>query len=427
MTKGCVAVSLGILAVVLGCMITKLSTFEGGPHDGLEWMQDRIPHEAVPIWKHPDLSLGNKIFDYLFPLICPLGTMVGCPTSIDKDNMSEATLCMKPFKDFATKAGLMWTASVSGSYDASSKYIEKTIYIPRPIFSDPPLEVTLVRRRSSLVGDTFQLHANAPLVLWLHGGGFTVGTSRDDHMLNFMDRLDDTAMPSLADDLVWASVEYRLAPEHKYPAASDDAILALRHLIQEQNLGQGGIHIAGASAGGLLAMETTLRALKLNIPVHTFLVDSPMVPLANNIANKTHALDSESFRRNTYCRINVPWLHWCYESYAPSANNDITGGSMTPREWVRASKNNPDKFPPLFLITGKADPLQSGGIAFKEVYEDALASRGNTNTTMDKVYHVDLSSTHCSHFMFDAANFRAIVDDWHSEMNHIWESKQKMN
>jgi acetyl esterase/lipase len=91
--------------------------------------------------------------------------------------------------------------------------------------------------------------------LWIHGGGLIMGTpEQDDHWLSW-----------LADELgiLVVSVDYRLAPEHPYPAGLDDCMDALRWLhdaADELGVDPDRIAVGGASAGGGLAAAVALRA-----------------------------------------------------------------------------------------------------------------------------------------------------------------------
>ena len=92
----------------------------------------------------------------------------------------------------------------------------------------------------------------APALLWIHGGGYVIGTAEmDDHLCaQFSKRLGITV----------ASVEYRLAPEHPYPAALEDCYAALTWLAGLPGVDPGRVAIGGASAGGGLAAALALWA-----------------------------------------------------------------------------------------------------------------------------------------------------------------------
>jgi acetyl esterase/lipase len=106
-------------------------------------------------------------------------------------------------------------------------------------------------RRYRPHGDTALL----PAVIWIHGGGFVIGSVE----------FDDFACAEYAEGCNCAifSVDYRLAPEHPYPAAVDDCFAVACWIAESgEEIGADAarIAIAGASAGANLAAATTLMA-----------------------------------------------------------------------------------------------------------------------------------------------------------------------
>jgi len=99
------------------------------------------------------------------------------------------------------------------------------------------------------------LGADAPALLWMHPGGYVIGSIG----------LDDLLCRQIAKDVgcVVVSVEYRLAPEHPYPAALDDCYTALQWLNADSarlGIDSQRIAVGGSSAGGGLAAALALRA-----------------------------------------------------------------------------------------------------------------------------------------------------------------------
>ncbi len=92
-----------------------------------------------------------------------------------------------------------------------------------------------------------------PAVLWIHGGGYVLGSAR----------VGDRNARRMSDTLgaVVASVEYRLAPEHPFPAALDDCYAALEWLVAQPDIDARRIVVSGISAGGGLAAALTLRCV----------------------------------------------------------------------------------------------------------------------------------------------------------------------
>lgn len=91
-----------------------------------------------------------------------------------------------------------------------------------------------------------------PALLWIHGGGYVIGTAQQDDQLcgGFSRRLGITV----------ASVEYRLAPEHPYPTPLEDCYAALTWLAGLPSVDRYRIAIGGASAGGGLGAALALLA-----------------------------------------------------------------------------------------------------------------------------------------------------------------------
>lgn len=94
--------------------------------------------------------------------------------------------------------------------------------------------------------------APGPALLWIHGGGYVIGTAQQDdaQCRRFSSKLGVTV----------ASVEYRLAPEHPYPAPLEDCYSALVWLADLPAVDRDRVAIAGASAGGGLAAALALLA-----------------------------------------------------------------------------------------------------------------------------------------------------------------------
>jgi acetyl esterase len=98
-------------------------------------------------------------------------------------------------------------------------------------------------------------HSTPPVVLFFHGGGFVVGD---------LDTHDGTCRQhAVGANAVVLSVEYRLAPEHPYPAAIDDAWAATQWIAQHASqigADAGRLAVAGDSAGGTIAAVIAQRA-----------------------------------------------------------------------------------------------------------------------------------------------------------------------
>ena len=134
------------------------------------------------------------------------------------------------------------------------------------------------------------------IVVYLHGGGWVMGTV-DSY---------DTPLRALANasGAVVAGVEYRLAPEHRFPAALDDTLAAIRWLAAHgDEVGGDGtrLALAGDSAGGNLAAVAALR-LRGEVPIRIQALIYPVIDAALNTPSyadfsEGHGLSAASMRR----------------------------------------------------------------------------------------------------------------------------------
>ena len=123
--------------------------------------------------------------------------------------------------------------------------------VPRDVLVTP-------RILGSAPGETLQPSGPVSqdgVILFLHGGGYCVG-SLDSHR-------PLSATLAKASGLTVFALDYRLAPEHPYPAALNDAVSAYRALLDE---GHSRIVLAGDSAGGGLALATALSLRDAGLP-----------------------------------------------------------------------------------------------------------------------------------------------------------------
>jgi epsilon-lactone hydrolase len=132
---------------------------------------------------------------------------------------------------------------------------------------------------------TSAAHETAPVLLYLHGGGF-IACSPETHR---------SLVGSLVRRVAGSAYVpcYRLAPEHPYPAALEDAQAAYRYLLDVERIAPSRIVIAGDSAGGGLALATTLAIRDAGWPMPAAVVAfSPWTDLASTGAS----LDENSDR-----------------------------------------------------------------------------------------------------------------------------------
>lgn len=101
-------------------------------------------------------------------------------------------------------------------------------------------------------------HHREKVILYLHGGGYAIGSIKSYRSL-IAKIAKTTGIRTLA-------INYRLAPEHPFPAALDDAVEAYRFLLEEELFQPEDIIIAGDSAGGGLSVSTLLALRDSGLP-----------------------------------------------------------------------------------------------------------------------------------------------------------------
>jgi len=189
-----------------------------------------------------------------------------------------------------------------------------------------------------------------PVLVYYHGGGWVIAT---------LDTYDSSAR-ALCEEAkcVVVSVHYRQAPEHKWPAAPEDAYDAFRWVQTHTSEIKGNsarIAISGESAGGNLAAVVCLmaRANGVALPVHQLLV-YPVTDVAAGF-------DSESARKHADAKpLNRAMLLWFYDHYLPK-DADRRTAFISPL-YVPNLSGLPDTT----IINAEIDPLRSDGEAYAE-------------------------------------------------------------
>ncbi|RYY79473.1 MAG: alpha/beta hydrolase [Moraxellaceae bacterium] len=193
-----------------------------------------------------------------------------------------------------------------------------------------------------------------PVIVYFHGGGWVIANL-------------DVYEPSCrrlcnAADSIVVSVAYRQAPEHKFPAAVDDAYTALQWVLENAAALNGDplkVAVAGESAGGNLATVACLRAMDEGglMPVAQLLV-YPVTDSQMNSPSYTEQAEAKP--------LNAAMMQWFWGHYL----NHMSDGEHAYASPLRA----PDLtgLPPATVITAELDPLRDEG----ETYAQRLADAG---------------------------------------------------
>ena len=185
----------------------------------------------------------------------------------------------------------------------------------------------------------------APCLLWLHGGGWVIGD---------LDTADATAR-GLANRAaaVVVSVDYRLAPEHPFPAAGDDAYAALRWVhdnAAELRIDPERIAVGGDSAGGNLAALLAIRWARegSSPPLRHQVLVYPVTDLTRSHGSYEENAEGYFLTRDT--------MIWFIHSYGPP---DPASGDCSP-----LFADDVTGVAPAVVLTAEYDPLRDEGDAY---------------------------------------------------------------
>jgi len=196
----------------------------------------------------------------------------------------------------------------------------------------------------------------APCLVFFHGGGWVIG-NLDTH---------DVVCRKLAaeGELLVISVDYRLAPEHKFPAAVDDAITATKWVAANaETLGidTSRLLVGGDSAGGNLAAVVALAARDGDGPN----IAGQVLIYPATDAKRTHPSHSEP---ETSILLTHSVTTWFYGNYL--------NGAADADDW-RASPARAKTLkglPPAYVLTAGADPLRDEGDEYAARLKEAGVS-----------------------------------------------------
>jgi acetyl esterase len=192
-----------------------------------------------------------------------------------------------------------------------------------------------------------------PIMVFFHGGGWVLGDCESY----------DTPCRAIANgaECVVVSVEYRLAPEHKFPVAPEDCYAALIWAVRNAaELGGDASRVAigGDSAGGNLSAAVAQMARDRGEP--RLAIQVLIYPVTN------YALETNSYRANAdgYLLTRAA-MKWFWGHYL----RDESDGAKPYASPLRADSFS--NLPPALVITAEFDPLHDEGVAYAEKLRQA--------------------------------------------------------
>lgn len=193
--------------------------------------------------------------------------------------------------------------------------------------------------------------AGLPVLMYLHGGGFVIGG---------LDTCDSMCRQlALQSGAAVLAVDYRLAPEHRHPAALEDCFAALQWLVRDgasRGLDATRIAVAGDSAGGTLTASTALLARDAGIPLVLQAMFYPSV--------QTDRLTESFTRYSREMLLSAELMAWFDQQYQDPSR---------PADWRRQPLYAPSHagLAPAWIGLAECDALADDGRLYAEVLRQA--------------------------------------------------------
>ena len=236
------------------------------------------------------------------------------------------------------------------AYEAGSSILE----IPKPILPRVMDFSIAVRDGMAVAARLYAPSAESlPVLLYFHGGGFTIGSiTTHDVLCRQLSHLAGCAV---------VSVDYRLAPEHKFPAAANDAWDSLQWLAMhaaQLGLDARRIAVGGDSAGGTLAAMCAISARDAGLPLALQLLFYPGCAARQD--TRSHLLFARGFV------LEQADISWFFSHYlrGPDDREDWRFAPLC-AEYL-------DDVAPVWLGLAECDPLVDEGL----MYADRLRAAG---------------------------------------------------
>ncbi|MCY7939626.1 alpha/beta hydrolase [Bacillus inaquosorum] len=198
----------------------------------------------------------------------------------------------------------------------------------------------------------YRLNSNeealSPVLLWMHGGGYVLGTVEHD----------DQLCTRIVNEVhcVVVSVDYRLAPDHPYPAAIEDCYTALKWIADNSEslqIDRSKIGIAGASAGGGLTAALSLLARDRNYPSLCF--QMPLYPMID---------DRNNTPSSSEIKEGFVWNQKANEAGWKMYLGELHGSGDIPPYAAAARAEDYSGLPFTYTCVGQLDPFRDESLTY---------------------------------------------------------------
>ena len=237
-------------------------------------------------------------------------------------------------------------ADLSDPVTARKNLAAAAASVPAPDIAGMEIEDRTVPADPDVAVRIYCPHQAHGAIIWLHGGGFVMGDLDTEHPW--------AARLAGGSGAVVISVGYRRAPEHRFPAALDDACAVLTWTAghaAELGADPGRIAVGGMSAGGGLAAAAALRARdQQGPPIRFQLLNQPELDDRQETWSARHFTDLPWMNRE---KITATWRHYL-------------GGSPASPYAAPARAGDLSGLPPAYIATAEFDPLRDEAITYAQ-------------------------------------------------------------
>ena len=223
-------------------------------------------------------------------------------------------------------------------------YADSAAARPAPDTSNMDVEDRSVPADPDVAVRIYRPHQAQGAIVWLHGGGRVTGDLNTEHP--WATRIADGSGATVI------SVDYRLSPEHRFPAALDDAQAVLTWTAEhaaELGIDPDRIAVGGHSAGANLAAAVALRARDQQGP-----------PICFQLLNEA-ALDD---RQETWSQRNFTDTPWATRDNIAESWRHYLGSQPATQYAAPARADDLSGLPPAYVATAEFDPNRDEGMDY---------------------------------------------------------------
>jgi len=262
---------------------------------------------------------------------------------------------------------------VNSGHDKQAAAMNYTIEILSvPMRDSSSIEVVLYR-------PTQHPTSFSPLYVWIHGGGWVYGEARDVLLLDSVPRCEVRGV----NNLIIASIAYRLAPENKFPIATDDTVDALKWLVQhaaELGVDRDRVSIGGTSAGGNLVAVLGQRAVEEGVQLKFQAIFLPVVHYG--------CFTSSCLRHSHVPLLGAQEIAWFHSMYSRSWRDGLHRHYNPLHSNCKSVAGAGVRLAPALVVTAAQDAVRDDGIDYVHFLRDCGI----------EVVHEEVPGTHWSFY-----------------------------